>query len=64
MWEIGDSEFHEISKCGRFQIFHLVSSGRAQLLDIGTDALPRKVKNFNSAKGAKIAAKRWAFRSA
>lgn len=57
MWKI-NSEFEETSICGRFILFRLFLGG-AQLIDKGTETIERKVRNFNSVKGAKIAAKKW-----
>ncbi len=59
IWMQGDSERHERSKCERFELFHLTGF-RAQLLDKGTEKIQRKVRNFKTIKGAKIAANRWA----
>mgnify|MGYP006352595609 CR=1 len=63
MWEQGDCKEH-LKKGERFEIFMLVSSGGAQLLDKGTSELSRKIKNFKSVRAAKIAAAKWAYRSA
>jgi len=56
MWKEPTNDGTEVeSTCGRFIIFKL-SNGGAQLVDRGTDTLPRRCLNFNSVKGAKISA--------
>ena len=56
MWKEPTNDGTEVeSTCGRFIIFKLFNGG-AQLVDRGTDTLPRRCLNFNSVKGAKISA--------
>lgn len=63
MWTEGDCELH-LKKGERFEIFIFILSGGAQLLDKGTAEVPRKVENFKSVRGAKIAASKWINRTA
>lgn len=54
MWkELNNFELE--SECKRFIIFKLFS-GKAQMVDRGTDTVPRLCRNFGSVRAAKISA--------